>query len=90
MQQERKPMNTKILQWLLVAYFASGFMVCLIATADLLEEDRSLPDPDFRWWQVPRAYAFCLFLAPALFVYWMIKWSIEEWIRKQKAKHANK
>lgn len=51
-----------------VAYASFGMLVCIIGIGDYFEQQ----DHDGeRWWHLPRALAFCLFVSQ-----WVIAWFI--------------
>ena len=73
--------------WILILYFGSGFMVCVLATGAMLADFFEQPyDEDSRWWHVPRAYAFCFFLSPGFLMYLICKTIVQDIIEKRKKK----
>lgn len=63
-------MDHPIILGAVAAYLFFGLMVSAMGLSDWLEEP---PDPNCRWWQVLRAFAFTMFVSQFCFAWWTVK-----------------
>jgi hypothetical protein len=69
-----------------VLYVSGGLLIFMLGMSD--EEVYGAPDDSIKWWWIPRAFFFCVFLAPGMCV-GLIIWEILKSIFKLLTKRES-
>jgi hypothetical protein len=66
----------------IVLYGSIGLVIFMLGMSDEIEY--GVPDDSIKWWWIPRAFFFCVFLAPGICV-WKILKSIFKLLTKRES-----